>query len=73
MTKQERAYVSRLRRLLKDMPASLELIVRYNVISVCAEGSRQEHFDAHGDADNTPELCSVETLGLRIYPGGESL
>lgn len=73
MNPQEKRFVTRLKRLIRDMPPSLELLVRHGSIGVCQTGERQKYFDAHGDADNTPVLCDVETYGSRIYPNGESL
>lgn len=71
MTKEQKAFIARLKRLLKDIPDSIELIVRYGSIDVCEMGARAAYFDEHGDTDNVPYLENVPTK--RVFPGGESL
>jgi len=73
VTSKETNFVNRLKRLIRDMPESLELLVRHGHIAVCQTGARETFFNAHGDADNTPDLITVDTYRSRIYPNGESL
>lgn len=73
MAREVSSFTAKLKRLIKEMPSSVEIIVRHNSIDICEAGARQAYFDEHGDADNVPTLENIFTSRTRIYPGGESL
>lgn len=72
MTTEEK-FISRLKRLIRAMPPTLELIVRHGSIDVCATGDRKKYFDAVGHTDMVPTIENISTNKVSIIPGGESL
>lgn len=59
------------KRVVKDLPPTLELSVYHASISVCERGARQAAFDRDGHADQTEDFTFVQTK--HIYPNGEAL
>lgn len=71
MTPEEKRWVDRLRRVLREMPKSLEIQVHQNTISVSRAGARAEAFERDGHADSVAELAHFQTK--RVYPCSESI
>lgn len=66
----EQRWISRLRRLLKDMPDKVELVAYEGRIAVCESGSLRRHLDTGngwGTADYIDKLAH-----RRIHTHGES-
>ena len=71
MAPDEKRWFDRLRRVLKDMPNSVEIQVHQNSIQMNRAGAREEEFMRAGNADNVE--CLAEFNTKRIYPCSESL
>lgn len=71
MTPEEKRWFSRLRRVLRDMPDTVEIQVHQNSIHMNREGAREAEFVRTGHVDN------VDALGWfsagRVYPCSESI
>ncbi len=66
----ERAWFSKLRRILREMPATVEIQVHQNIIQMNKAGERDATFERDGHADNVPEIDHFSTH--RVYPCSES-
>lgn len=71
MTQEEERWFTRLRKVLRDMPDTVELQVHHNTIQMNAIGARSAVADQVGDADNVESLDYFTTK--RVYPCSESL
>lgn len=71
MTPEEKRWSSRLRRVLRDMPASIEIQVHQSHIEICQLGAVAKAFERHGDADNPESLDWFQTE--RVRPCSESI
>ncbi|CAM3844620.1 hypothetical protein G6L26_009880 [Agrobacterium radiobacter] len=66
----ERAWFSKLRSVLREMPATVEIQVHQNFIQMNKAGERSATFERVGNADNVPEIDHFSTA--RVYPCSES-
>ncbi|KQS74057.1 hypothetical protein ASG25_21535 [Rhizobium sp. Leaf384] len=71
MTPEEKRWSNRLRRVLRDMPASIEIQIHQSHVDICQLGAIQEAFSKRGDVDNVETLDWFQTE--RVYPCSESL
>lgn len=71
LTPAERRWWKLLKDIAKAMPATLEISVHSNSVSVCRVGARQRAFDKDGHADNTAELDFFHPK--RFYVNSESI
>jgi hypothetical protein len=73
MTPDEKRWFDRLRRVLRDMPKSVEIQVHHGTIQMNRSGAALEAVVGKrlGDADNVEELSFFCTD--RVYPCSESL
>ncbi|MND54132.1 hypothetical protein D3C87_908290 [compost metagenome] len=67
---QERAWFSKLRRVMREMPKTVEIQVHQNVIQMNKAGERDAAFERDGNADNVPEIDHFSSH--RVYPCSES-
>lgn len=67
----ERAWFSKLRRVLRDMPSTVEIQVHQNIIQMNKAGERDRAFERDGHADNVPEIDHFSSA--RVYPCSESV
>ncbi len=67
----ERAWFSKLRRVLREMPSSVEIQIHQNFVQMNKAGERAATFDRCGNADSVPEIDSFSTD--RVYPCSESV
>lgn len=70
LDEEEARWVKRIKRVINDMPASLELQVHHDTISVLARGTWASMGEG-GTADNLDELDSFKSR--HVYPCSESL
>lgn len=62
LNKEERLWFSRLRRLIKSMPDTIEIsICSGGEIELHEKGSVREHVDEYGDIDNVPHIVTVSS------------
>ncbi|MGQ4812353.1 hypothetical protein ACCZ74_08650 [Agrobacterium vitis] len=67
----EEKWFRRLKRVLSDMPSTVEIQVHQNFIQMNHSGAREETFARRGHAD---EVESISTFGTkRVYPCSESI
>ncbi len=70
MSREERLWFAKLKRTLRDMPASVEIQVHSNSIQMNRAGAREDHFRQRGHADGVESLDWFRTK--RVYPCSES-
>ncbi|MBO9099484.1 MULTISPECIES: hypothetical protein [unclassified Rhizobium] len=71
MTPDEQRWFNRLRRVLRNMPAAVELQVHSGSIQMNREGAREEEFLRTKHVDSVESLDEFQTK--RVYPCSESL
>ncbi|NTJ46552.1 hypothetical protein G6K93_05930 [Agrobacterium rhizogenes] len=71
MTSDEQRWFNRLRRVLIDMPLTVELQVHSGSIQMNREGAREEEFFRTKHVDGVESLAEFQTK--RVYPCSESL
>lgn len=65
-------WANRLRRLIKDAPRGIVVLVNHGTMSICDEEIKNEYEDRKGHRDNVPSL--VDVMGSDIFePNSESL
>jgi hypothetical protein len=68
----ELRWFKRLQKVLRDMPATVEISVHNgNLVCMHERGAGRRYFDEVGDLDNVPEKASFVASDIR--PCGESL
>lgn len=71
MTPEENRWFNRLRRVLRDMPSTVEIQVHSASIQMNEAGARKEEFSRTGHVDNVESLAEFQTE--RVYPCSESM
>lgn len=72
MTDKEKAWVGRLKQVLRSMPKTLEVTVHTGGnICVLNEGATERYFDLHAHADDPEDLVSF--TAQRVRPCESSL
>lgn len=71
MNPEEKQWFSRLRRILRNMPTTVEIQVHQNFIQMNRAGARSETFELIGHVDNVESLDEFSTE--RVYPCSESI
>lgn len=66
-----RKWVGRLKRVLREMPEGLELVVRQGRIAISENGEFYRLMNLHGKSDLYEGADAFPTE--RVYPDGESL